>query len=327
MYHSSLSFFHFFATSCTEDYQLPNMGSQTTIVITGMVTNEPGPYYVSVYKYSSNLSTGKAEQQGINDARITITDSNGNVDELQSFYSVPVETEELDNWPYFREYFRIPDEKGGYIRFETISRYDEEIRGGKYFTTSTKGNAGHTYTLKVEYAGKEYVATDEMCYGTVIDSISLEPVGRYIYDKPDGEDGFLVPCIYFAEPQNEKNFYMFNAYSSPLYEYIDIFSEPLKEIVLNLRSLSGYSEWPISVVSDRFLPPYVTNINYPTATANENTLTEPIWDLMIGKEMKLAPSTCIVLQNLFTGIFQSCHDNIIRMAALFPLRQLRRQRI
>ena len=30
--------------SCTEHYEFPDMGGQTVIVITGLVTNESGPY-------------------------------------------------------------------------------------------------------------------------------------------------------------------------------------------------------------------------------------------------------------------------------------------
>jgi len=232
----------FLILSCTEDYLLPNLGTQTTIVITGMITNEPGPYYVTVWENVSNLSIGETKRRGINDARVTITDSNGKVDELQSFYTVELDSVKFDfDNDYYRYYYfyGIPDEDGNVVRFFCNDFYNRkyDIRDGKYFTTTTKGNAGQTYTLKVEYAGREYTATDYMCYGTVIDSMSLEPVGRYIYDKPDGEDGFLVPCAYFEEPQDEINFYMFEVYPYtsqsyyPVGEIVDA-SVALKNLVL-----------------------------------------------------------------------------------------------
>ena len=244
----SLAFF--FLASCTESYQLPNLGNQTTIVITGLITNEPGPYYVTVWENVSNISTGESIRRGINDARVIITDSKGNVDELCSFYSVPLESEVLEDWPFYREYYRIPDGKGYYIKFITSSKND--TREGKYFTTSTKGQPGQTYTLKVEYAGREYIATDYMCFGTVIDSISVEPIGRFINDKPDGSDGFLVPCIYFAEPQDETNYYLFKYFS-----FWQTDGKIYVEHINNMSLMKMSDDWLISVVSDRFMPPYV----------------------------------------------------------------------
>ena len=264
----------FIATGCTEKYQLPKMEQQSTIVITGLVTNEPGPYYVTVKKYISDISTGQTIENEINDARITIIDSDGNVDELRSFHSVPIDSVLIDSgvvWEtneqyYIYEYFfDIPDGNGDYVRFGIEKdRYDNykirnDIRKGAYFTTSTKGIQGRTYTLNVEYDGNKYTASDYMCYGTVIDSISIEPIGIYIYDKPDDTDGFLVPCLYFAEPQDEINFYMFKEsnisnFYNPVTGAFDYCLEPAKD--MSLINWGG-EDWLFSVVSDRFLPPYV----------------------------------------------------------------------
>ena len=264
-YISYLFIFSFFLiTSCTEDYQLPNLGSKTTIVITGMITNEQGPYYVKVWENVSNISTGEFKKRGINDARVTITDNSGNVDELRSFYTLEVDSVELINpWGsgaelnYFH-FYRIPGEEGNDDRlfFEAYRDHKYDPRDGNYFTTSTKGKPGQTYTLKVEYAGNEYTATDYMCFGTVIDSISLEPIGRHIYDNPDGTDGFLVPCAYFEEPQDETNFYMFE-----VYPYTQYNQPPALNTYIALKNLAlksdGNPDWHLSVISDRFLPSYV----------------------------------------------------------------------
>jgi len=248
------------ATSCAEDYQLPGLGSQTTIVIAGLVTNEPGPYYVKVVESVSNISNLTTTQRPINDARVTIIDSNGNADELRSFYSVEVDSVWTE-WGFYQHFIDIPDGNGEYIRFRLEksswekNRFHNDIREGAYFTTSTKGVPGNTYTLNVEYAGREYTASDYMCYGTVIDSISVEPVGKYINDKPGGTDGFMVPCLYFSEPQDETNFYMFT--EGIYHSSYDPGNElvPAKYLVLNIWG--EVSEWVISVVSDRFFPPYV----------------------------------------------------------------------
>ena len=284
---SHISYFFIFAffmiTSCTEDYQLPDTGAQTTIVITGLITNEQGPYYVTMWENVSEISTGKTTRRAINDARLTITDSNGNVDELRSFYSVELDSVKYEGFSYYRRFYGIPDGDGGVVKF--FPDYPErkyDIRDGRYFTTTTKGNAGHTYSLKVEYAGQEYTATDYLCYGTVLDSMSLEPIGRYIYDKSDGEDGFLVPCAYFEEPKNETNFYMFYIPSWSPYPQEDKVDATvaLKNLALQGQDMidavtDANPSWHFSVIGDRFLPSYVyqyklsdgdDNVRYTTGT-------------------------------------------------------------
>ena len=268
---SHISYFFIFAffmiTSCTEDYQLPDTGAQTTIVITGLITNEPGPYYVTMWENVSEISTGKTTRRAINDARLTITDSNGNVDELRSFYSVELDSVDFeDTWGnvHKRYFYGIPGKDGNVVRFYRGYSGHYDIRDGRYFTTTTKGNAGHTYSLKVEYAGQEYTATDYLCYGTVLDSMSLEPIGRYIYDKSDGEDGFLVPCAYFEEPKNETNFYMFYIPSWSPYPQEDKVDATvaLKNLALQGQDMidavtDANPSWHFSVIGDRFLPSYV----------------------------------------------------------------------
>jgi len=253
--------------SCTEKYHFRDLGQQTTIVITGLVTNEPGPYYVRVVENVSEISTGRITQRPINDARVTI-ESNGSVDELRSFYTVPVDSV-WSIWERYLYFIDIPNGDGDYTRFQLEksmwedNKFHNDFREGAYFTTSTKGIPGHTYTLKVEYAGQEYLVTDYMCYGTVIDSMSVEPIGKYIIDKPDDTDGFMVPCLYFAEPQDEVNFYMFQV-GAVTYRYepnnrwnwvFDGFV-PAKNLIINGWG-GGGEDWYISVVSDRFMPPYV----------------------------------------------------------------------
>jgi hypothetical protein len=257
----------YLAVSCTEAYQLPSQGSQTAIVITGLITNEPGPYYVNVMENVRDASTGKTVQRGINDARVTITDSSGNVDELRPFFSLPLDSVFIGNgvdafgkpFNVYEYFFSIPDGNGNFKKFHLGWNEDyflNNIREGAYFTTSTKGVTGNTYTLKVEHAGREYTATDNMSRGTVIDSLSLEPVGRFMFDS-DGDDGFLVPCLYFAEPQDEANYYMFTEWQ-PVWDSDtgDFAKISAKDLVLGINGSRG-ADWLISVVSDRFMPPYV----------------------------------------------------------------------
>ena len=123
-----LFLFSFFGSvSCTDEYHLPNYGNQTTFVISGLVTNESGPYYVRVMENISDMTTGRIIQRGINNARVTITDGNGNVDVLQSFFSAEVDSVLIQSGfitgtgiPYeiYKSFIIIPDGNGGIIRFE-----------------------------------------------------------------------------------------------------------------------------------------------------------------------------------------------------------------
>ena len=259
-------------TSCIEDYQLPGTEQQSTLVISGLITNEPGPYYVKIVECVSDITTGRITQRGINDARVTITDQTGARDELRGFHTIVPDSTETSSgtdvngnpYNYYRYFLKIPDYNGGHIlyylesdNYRSGKKYD--MPEGLYFTTSIEGIPGQTYTLKVQHDGHEYTATDYMCYGTVLDTITVEPIGRYVYDKPDGSDGFMVPCLFFSEPQDEVNFYMFMESLTDVYRDEQGFYQynlvPTKDLVL--RSWSG-GDWYISVISDRFLPPYVS---------------------------------------------------------------------
>jgi hypothetical protein len=205
------------------------------------------------------------------------------VDVLRSFFTLEIDSVLIESgftvdtgvlYEIYRYFINVPDGNGGYINFELDKEFctnisDEDIRSGTYFTTTSKGIPGQTYTLQVEYAEKVYTSTEYMCYGSVIDSISAEPIGGIVYGKqdPDISNGFLVPCLYFVEPQNETNYYMFElstGYNKAIYNPDDpgkgwnyeynIY--PVKNSSLQYYE-GGRDNWYVSVVSDRFLPPYV----------------------------------------------------------------------
>jgi hypothetical protein len=253
--------------SCTEEYQLHDIENLTTIVVEGSITNIPGPYFIRISESTSNVLTGETTQRGINDARVVITDEKGNKDELQPLSDLKVDsvyTKGFTESGHYAYFINIPDYTSGFISFSlgNVSwRYPHyDMPQGYYYTTKIEGIPGNTYTLEVTYNGQTYTATDKMPHGTVLDSISLEPVGKTVYDKPDGDEGFDVPCLYFSEPQDEVNFYMFNYLFSQnlynIYDDIDLLPYPPYNILnfpFNFQHVAP-PYWSFSVLSDRFLP-------------------------------------------------------------------------
>jgi hypothetical protein len=246
-----------FLVSCTEKYPLRDVENQTIIVVEGCITNERGPYFIRISESTSNLLTGETSKRAIDDAKLIITDDKGNRDELQALCNA--DTDSVRYYEYdLSKWYLVPDYEQGFIHYEWENY---EAPQGYYYTTKIEGIPGNTYTLEVTYNGQTYTATDKMPHGAVLDSISLEPVGIYIYDKPDGDDGFDVPCLYFSEPQDEVNFYMFNYITRRIaykYDENDNRYYPYSvEPNINMDWLKDFQHddiWRFSIVSDRFLP-------------------------------------------------------------------------
>jgi hypothetical protein len=256
--------------SCSEEYQLTGVDHKSVIVVEGGITDEPGPYFIRISACTTNLRDGKISRQGIDDARVIISNNRGNIDILQPFCNLKPDSvlyaEYYAEVEYYKDCLKIPNFDSGFTPFwlEYSYNYETQVKSvivpqGYYYTTNIEGIPGDSYSLTVEYNGQEYTATDQMPYGSVLDSVSLEPVGIYFYDKEDGiKSGFDVPCLYFKEPQNEVNFYMFNymwgydgyGYNAPYPEY---------QIKFELFRMPTYGNigWSYSVLSDKFLPPSV----------------------------------------------------------------------
>ena len=133
---------------------------------------------------------------------------------------------------------------------ETGRRYEYPIQMAdreKYISVRPDftGIPGYSYTLDIDirynYISSHYRAETRMLATPPIDSISY-----YLYTKP-GKYAQVVPQIYFLEPKDEKNYYLFQLCSS----YRDGYSQPYH--------CSGWG-WNYSVLSDEFLPEQVKGL-------------------------------------------------------------------
>ena len=92
-----------------------------------------------------------------------------------------------------------------------------------------KGIPGHTYDLTIKWQDQEYHAESYMPPVPALDSVQFKLVKGDI-----GKDDHNIPLIYFKEPQNERNYYLFIT-----------------------QAVYG---WPYSILSDEYLKSYVKRI-------------------------------------------------------------------
>ena len=120
---------------------------------------------------------------------------------------------------------------------------DTSILLGYYKTTKLKGIAGHTYTLTIKWQGREYHSTSYMPPVTDIDSV------HFNFTKGEvGKEDYNIPLLYFKEPQNERNYYLF-------------------------ITPGNNSVWPYSVLSDEYLKPYVNGLDVCKGISPEYWMT------------------------------------------------------
>jgi hypothetical protein len=208
--------------ACTERLDLTTP-LDSRLVVEGLITNEPGPYYIrlmlSKNKLSFNYMTDTAYHQtsgfkSIIDALVIVSDNSGLSDTL--IYPP-------DDLPW---YFR--DSTGNILdTFSNSNLFAHKI--GYYQTTKIKGTIRNTYNLKIIWNKKEYHASCYMPSLPAVDSINykLDP-------GLPGKSSFFVPHIYFKDPPNEKNYYLFEF---------------------------GGMAWGYSVLNDEFLNGYVNGLD------------------------------------------------------------------
>lgn len=216
-----------FSPSCTEVYDL-NLPEEGRLVVDGLITNESGPYFIRLTESRNSLYydphadstysgySGKLGGEAIKDALVILSSDNGQTDTLIAGQDSIV------------EYIR--NEKGEII-YTMVSQNLYGIKYGYYQTSSLKGEVGVNYFLKIIWKGKEYNASCLMPDLPSVDSITYNKV-----QAPVGKEDYFVPEIYFTEPQNEKNYYLFN------------FS-------------STNDVWGYSILSDEFLGEYVDGLD------------------------------------------------------------------
>lgn len=161
-------------TSCDKSYILDTEQSEVKIVIEGLVTNSPGNQYVKVSRSADFYNSGKTPR--VTDATVSVSDDEGNV---FNFIHNPNEH---------------PDSTGYYKPVENFI-----------------GVIGRTYMLSVVADGEEFSAEDKMYSVTSIDSLTYD-IDQEEREDPEDENKYYEVLIYAKEPQETKDYYLFQFY-------------------------------------------------------------------------------------------------------------------
>lgn len=217
------------AYSCTKDYDLQLKSNLSKLVVEGTVTNQNGPYLIRLTKsktnfdpfydsiYDTTYSYNYDGAKPVIDAKVYITDIN------TSFTDTLIKCPIGKLW-----YYKDPNTNKEYSHYYAA---DTSILMGYYKTTKLKGMAGHTYSLTVEWQNNEYHAVSYMAPVPPLDSVQFKfTFGAF------GKFDYNIPLIYFKEPQNERNYYLF-------------------------ITQGNSSVWPYSILSDEYLKDYVNGLD------------------------------------------------------------------
>jgi hypothetical protein len=170
-------------------------------------------------------------------ASIIISD---NVNQVDTLVPIDINLAEYDydyRWGYYKF---IYDNSGNIIDTLYLSDPPEFSHyRGYYKTKHLVGIPGRTYFLRVISDGKEYQASEYMPPVPDIDSLGYI---KKISEK-DGEE-YYIPLLYFSEPQGIENYYLIQ----------------LKDDILSRRYAEDFN-WEFSILSDKFLQPYVNGLN------------------------------------------------------------------
>ncbi len=189
-----------FYGSCTEEYNIKFENNDPKLVVEGIITNQPGPYFVklslskSSFLDQSHNDTIEATYlfngfKPVTEALVIISDNKGITDTLinspDSIYHVFIRG--IDT----KDSARMLNPKGHFL--------------GYYQTTKIIGKPGNTYFLKIIYKSKEYTSVSLMPLCPTIDSV------QYSMTKGDvGKSDYLIPRIWFKDDPKESNYYLFN---------------------------------------------------------------------------------------------------------------------
>jgi hypothetical protein len=219
-------------SACSEEFDMNIPDISHRVVLEGAITNEEGPYFFKL-SLSKDLSINK-EGLGITDALIVISDNIGISDTLKL---LPTSIQRHPKWLY---YFISIKKYSGVIDTIRLIGGDTTSLRGIYYTTRIQGRPGNKYSLMINYKNSIIQAAEEMPSVPVIDSVQF----REQFLEKDGQN-YYVPFLYFKEPKDQTNFYMFNFGSDNLY---------------NLIYGSG-RVWNFSILNDTYLKEYVYGFN------------------------------------------------------------------
>jgi len=203
-----------YLSSCTEPYDLFTGNAEVRLVVDGLITNEPGPYYVGVSYSLKELpinrdpyNYGIIGYEPVEDAIVVISDDAGNIDTLESLKNDIVVVDDL--WPYRLE--RKPDGTVDSIPIG-VTEASFHTYGGYYRTRHIQGVPNRTYSLYVKVAGNEYRAESYMQEVPEIDT------ARQIRTT-EGEDFESFFALFFNEDTVHKNYYLVDVSQPQYYPY------------------------------------------------------------------------------------------------------------
>lgn len=234
-----------FHSSCEQPVDI-SLLHNPAIIIKGLVIDQPGSYYVELYRGSNQYFPGTPYAiprfEPINDALVILTDNKGNVDTLKLWERDPE--------------IRRSGQASAFYRTQHFPQ----------------AQAGVTYQLTVKHEGNTYTATATMpppC--PAIDRVTFDL--QQLKLSPTYTYSCYVPAISFKEPQDQKNYYSF------YYSFLDERDKGIYWVEDDLEGPENF--WPLvgtrrhyTVVSDHLLKPQVNNLEILNKNAPPNFLGE-----------------------------------------------------
>ncbi len=227
-----LLFFITVFSSCSEEFDINIHDSGNRVVLEGAITDEEGPYFFKL-SHSKSISE-QTLNTGISQALFVISDNEGTVDTLKP---LPAIIQRHPKWLYN---FITIKKYSGIIDTIRLIGGDTNYLNGIYLTTKIQGKPGNKYSLMINYENLIIEATEIMPSVSGIDSVEF----REQFLEKDGQN-YFVPFIYFKEPENDINYYMFNFGSDDLYHLV----------------YGAAKVWNFSILSDTYLKEYVNGFN------------------------------------------------------------------
>ena len=239
-----------FNIACVEDFDLNINNDDLKIVIDGLITNESGPYFVRLI-YSSNAINEYPDgvlyddEKPVMNAQVVISDDCGQIDTL-----MPIDINPDDySYDYSLGNFKVVYDSI-YQQYDTlILKHPIEYRHdrGFYKTNSIVGIPNRRYKLAVIVNDNEYVAYDYMMEVPSIDSL-----GYSAKISEAGGESYIIPKVYFKEPQDQDNYYLFEFLVN--YDY---------------RFQICNDIWRYSVLSDEYLESYVNGLHIDDGASSD----------------------------------------------------------
>jgi len=222
---------------CTEKYDFKFPAQDAKLVVEGIITNNPGPYYVRLTLSKSTFTLNYNDSIGndfysdgytpVLDAKLIISDNHGTTDTL-----VPCKD------TIYNIYTWSPDN----IIFYTdtlIQIYPTAHIHGYYQTNKIIGTPGYIYYLKILWQGKEYNSSCYMPPVPEIDSVTYEFTRAAIIGKED----YYIPKIWFKDNPATEDYYLFKT-SGSVWGRSVLSDENIKANITGLNVFQGEThEW------------------------------------------------------------------------------------